>query len=91
MSNKEAWEKVIRHDMQGLAHTMSEINFTEIYETGKLLGKGKYASVHSVKLMKGPNAGEIRAMKIFVKASQGKDKVAGLLTRVTACDKSLVL
>ena len=71
---KQDIDSVVSHDREGFPTNMKEQEFLSMYKMGKLLGKGKYASVH---LCTYNPTKEKRAMKIFSKRGQGgtKDKI----------------
>lgn len=71
---KQDIDSVVSHDREGFPTYMKEQDFLKMYKMGKLLGKGKYASVH---LCTYNPTKEKRAMKIFSKRGQGgtKDKI----------------
>jgi len=71
-----AEEGVVLHDREGFPTWLDESEFARRWTMGKKLGEGKYASVHLVTGAPGTDhAGEQRAMKIFLKTSQTKEKI----------------
>jgi len=65
-------DSVVLHDRQGLPHWTSEQDFQKRYSTGKLLGKGRFASVF---LVTDNNNNKKMAMKEFAKKDTKRQKI----------------